>query len=216
MTIQKNDFIEISFTGKIPTTNEIFDTNILEDAKSAGFKTENIKPVTVSVGQKMLPIGFDEDLVGKEPGKTYSVKLSPEKAFGKRNKELVRMIPTKYFHEQQINPERGMQLALDGQLVKVLSSDRGRTLIDFNNPLAGKEVEYSYKINKLVESLEEKIDAMQEFLFKQIFPHEIKDKTLTLTIPKEAEQFVKMFAEKFEEIFGLKLETKIEEKKAKK
>lgn len=211
--INKNDFIEISFTGRIPTTNEIFDTNIESDAKSAGFKTEDIKPLIISVGQKMLPPGFDKDLEGKEVGKDYSVKIKPEEAFGKRSKEMVRMIPTKYFHEQQINPVRGMQLALDGQLVKVLSSDRGRTLVDFNNPLAGKEVEYSYKINKLIEKLEEKIDAIQEFLFRTKFPFEIKDKSIIFAIPKEAEQFVKIFAKKFEELFNLKLETKLEEKK---
>jgi FKBP-type peptidyl-prolyl cis-trans isomerase 2 len=213
MTIQKNDFIEVDFTGKIPTTDEIFDTTIPQDAENAGLKTKGIKPIQIAVGQKMLPIGFDEDLIGKEPEKEYTIKLSPEKAFGKRNREMIKMIPTKHFHEQQINPIRGMQLNLDGQIVKVLSSDRGRTLIDFNNPLAGKEIEYKYKINKILENLEDKINALQEFFFKQKFPLEIKDKTLTLTIPKEAEQFVKMFTGQFQELFNLKLETKIQEKK---
>jgi FKBP-type peptidyl-prolyl cis-trans isomerase 2 len=213
--INKNDFIEISFTGKITNTDEIFDTNIEADAKAAGFKTEGIKPLVLSVGHKMLPTGFDNDLEGKEEGKDYTLDLTPEKAFGKRNPQLVRMIPTKYFHEQKITPERGMQLNLDGQLVKVLSSDRGRTLVDFNNPLAGKPVTYTYKINKIVVDQKEKIIALQDFLFKQIFDYEIKDKTVTFTVPKEAEQFIKMFSQKFEEILGLKVETKVEKEKEK-
>ena len=208
MPIQKNDFIEISFTGKIANTSEIFDTNILEDAKSAGFKTTNIKPFILSVGHKMLPAGFDNDLIGKEVEKNYKVTLNPKEAFGERNSQLVRMIPAKHFHEQKISPVRGMQISLDGQLVKVLSSDGGRTLVDFNNPLAGKKVTYIYKINKIITDQRQKINALQEFLFRQTFDFEIHDKTITFIVPKQAEQFIKMFSPKFEEILALKIETK--------
>jgi FKBP-type peptidyl-prolyl cis-trans isomerase 2 len=214
MTIQKNDFIEISFTGKITNTDEIFDTNIEADALAAGFKTEGIKPFIFSVGHKMLPKGFEDDIIGKEIEKNYEVNLTPNQAFGKRNSNLVRMIPSKYFHEQQITPVKGMQLNLDGQLVKVLSSDRGRTLVDFNNPLSGKPITYTYKINKIITEEKEKIIALQEFFFHQIFDYEIKDKTITFKVPKEAEQFIKIFSSKFEEILGLKIGTKpLEEKK---
>ncbi len=212
--IKKNDFIEINFTGKISNTDEIFDTTIESDAKNAGFKTEGIKPQIISVGHEMLPKGFDKDLAGKEVGKEYELNLKPEEAFGARNKDLVRMIPTKHFHEQKISPERGMQLNLDGQIVKVLSSDRGRTLTDFNNPLAGKPVTYTYKINKKIEDQKEKIIAIQDFLFRQVFDYEVKDKTITFKVPKEAEQFIKMLSPKFEDILGLKIETEaIQEKK---
>ena len=214
MAINKNDFIEIEFTGKITGTDEIFDTTIKADAKNAGFKTEGIKPQILSVGHEMLPKGFDKDLAGKEEGKSYELNLTPEEAFGKRNPQMVRMIPTKHFHEQKITPERGMQLNLDGQLVKVLSSDRGRTLVDFNNPLAGKPVTYTYKINKTITDQKEKIIALQDFLFRQIFDYEVKDKTIIFAVPKEAEQFIKMLSPKFEEILGLKVDTKtIAEKK---
>ena len=207
MTINKNDFIEIDFTGKIKGTNEIFDTTIEAEAKAQGFKTEGIKPSIISVGHKMLPEGFDKDLIGKEENKSYELNLKPEEAFGKRNPQMVRMIPTKHFHEQKIAPQKGMKLNLDGQIVKVLSSDKGRTLVDFNNPLAGKEIEYTYKINKTIIDQKEKIIALQDFLFRQVFDYEVKDKIITFKIPKEAEQFIKMLSPKFEEILDLKIKT---------
>lgn len=213
MAIKKNDFIEVEFTGNITGTDEIFDTNIEADAKKSGMDLKNIKPFVLSVGHKMLPTGFDNDLIGKEAGKEYKVDIQPKDAFGKRNPQMVRMIPTKYFIEQKINPVRGMQLALDGQLVKILSSDRGRTLVDFNNPLAGKPVTYTYKINKIVEDQKEKINAMQEFLFRRNFDFDIKDKTVTFKVEKQFEPFVKMFAPKFEEILQLKVETEVIEPK---
>ncbi len=209
MTIKKSDFIEIDFTGKITGTDEIFDTTVESEAKAQGFKTEGIKPQVLSVGHAMLPKGFDEDIEGKEVGKDYKLNLKPEEAFGKRNKELVRMIPTKHFHEQKIAPERGMQLNLDGQIVKVLSSDRGRTLVDFNNPLSGKPVTYTYKISKKLEDQKEKITAMQDFFFRHIFDYEIKEKEITFKVPKEAEQFVKMLAPKFKEIMDLDVKTEV-------
>jgi len=209
MALKKNDFIKIEFTGRITDTGEVFDTNIKEDAEKAKLEIKDIKPFTLAIGHKMLPEGFDNDLIGKEAEKSYTVEIEPEQAFGKRNPQMVRMIPTKLFHEQKIDPQRGMQLALDGQLVKILSSDRGRTLVDFNNPLSGKKVTYKYNIKKLVTEENEKIDALQEFLFKKKFEFTKKDKTIILKVPKELEPFTKMFAPKFEEILGLKVEPKV-------
>ncbi len=218
MAIKKNDFIEIEFTGKIKGTDEIFDTNIKVDAPTTNDQrpTTELKPFILSVGHKMLPNGFDADLEGKDTEKSYTLDLKPEDAFGKRDPQMVRMIPTKHFHEQKINPERGMKLALDGQLVKILSSDRGRTLVDFNNPLAGKPVTYTYKINKIVTDQKEKINALQDFLFRKTFEFEIKDKTVIFKIEKQFEPFVKMFAPKFEEILDLKIESEIIKAKEKK
>ena len=214
--IKKNDFIEIEFTGKISSTDEIFDTNIEIDAKKAKLDIKNIKPFILSVGHEMLPKGFDNDLIGKEIGKSYVIDIKPEDAFGKRNPQMVRMIPTKLFHEQKIDPVRGMQITLDGQLVKILSSDRGRTLVDFNNPLAGKEVSYSYKINKIITDQKEKIDAMQEFLLRKTFDFELKENKVIFKVEEQFEQFVKILAPKFEEVLNLKVESEIiKEKKDK-
>ncbi len=211
MAINKNDFIEIEFTGKISDTNEVFDTNIKADAESANLDLKNLKPFVLSVGHKMLPDGFDKDLVGKETDKYYTIEIVPEEAFGKRDPSLVKMIPAKLFHEQKINPVRGMQLNLDGQLVKILSSDRGRTLVDFNNPLAGKNVNYKYKINKIVTDDKEKVNALQDFLFRRTFDFDLKDKKIIFKVEKQFEPIVKMFEPKFKEILGFTVEV-VEEK----
>ena len=213
MALKKNDFIEIEFTGNITDTDEIFDTNIKADAEKAKMDLKDIKPFVLSIGHKMLPKGFDEDIEGRETSKSYTINLKPEDAFGKRNPQLVKMVPTRLFHEQKIDPQRGMQLSLDGQLVRILSSDRGRTLVDFNNPLAGKKITYKYKINKIITDEKEKIDALQEFLFKKKFEFDKNNKEITFKIEKQFEPFVKMFAPKFEEILGLKIESKIIEEK---
>ena len=210
MTIQKNDFINLEFTGVIKDTDEVFDTNVKKIAEENKFDTKNLKPFILSVGHKMLPEGFDEDLIGKDIGKDYTLEIAPEKAFGKRDKKLVKLVPTKLFLEQKIRPERGMQLSVDGQLVKILSVSAQRTLVDFNNPLAGKNLTYTYKILKKVEDNNEKVKALQEFLFRREFPFKIEDKNLTITASNEEEKkFIEMFKDKFKEILDLEIKVKI-------
>lgn len=201
MGIKKGDFVEIDFTGKLED-GSVFDTTIKDVAMDNKLKTENIKPFSLSVGFNMLPKGLDEDIIDKDVGKDYTVKITPEKAFGVRNKELVKMVPTKLFFEQNIRPERGMQLSLDGQIVKIMSVSGGRTLVDFNNPLAGKDITYEYRINKKIEDEEEKINSLQDFFFNKRFNVEQKDNKIILKLDEEFKQYFVLLKEKFQEILG--------------
>src|SRR3989344_8157684 len=142
--IQKNDFIDITFTGRIKD-GEIFDTNVKEDAEKIGLKF-NGKPLIICVGQGMVVSGFDNALEGKESGKDYSIELQPKDAFQERQSNLVKLIPIKIFREKKINPYPGMTLNIDNMLVRVISVSGGRVLVDFNNILAGKTVIYTFKI----------------------------------------------------------------------
>jgi FKBP-type peptidyl-prolyl cis-trans isomerase 2 len=215
MSLKKGDFIAVEFTGRVKENNDVFDTNIKKDADDAGLEVKDPKPFVLSIGNLMLPKGFDADLEGKEPGKSYTVDVKSEDAFGKRDKTLIKMIPTKLFHEQQINPERGMVLSLDDRLVKILSNSGGRTLVDFNTPLAGKDVVYSYKILNIVEKMEEKVNALQDFLFRRKFDFKEVDKKIVFEVEKGMAQYVEMFAPKFKEILGVEIGSKIVEKKKK-
>jgi FKBP-type peptidyl-prolyl cis-trans isomerase 2 len=214
--IKKNDFIEIEFTGKIKDSGEVFDTNIKEDAKKANFdlKEEQIKPIVIAIGQNMLVKGLDEKLEGKEIG-NYTIELNPDEAFGKRNPSLIRMLPLKAFMEQKIYPQKGMQLALDGMLVKIVSVTGGRVLVDFNNPLSGKVVIYEVKILKKVAKEDDKINSLQDFFFKKRFPFTIKDKKITFSLKKEEQAFTplaKFYEKPFKDTLGLEIETEMEKK----
>jgi FKBP-type peptidyl-prolyl cis-trans isomerase SlyD len=209
--VSKNDFVELEFTGKVKD-GEIFDTNIKADADKIGMK--EVFPLIIAVGKQMALKGLDKELEGKEIGKQYSYELTPEEAFGKRDKSMVRMIPLKVFIEQKIMPERGMQLSLDGMLVRVLSVSGGRVLVDFNNPLAGKQVVYSFSIKRKVEDIKEKVDAVQEFFFRRKFVFDIDGKTINFKVPEHAGSFITMFEKQFEDILGMKIKaTEVKEEK---
>jgi FKBP-type peptidyl-prolyl cis-trans isomerase SlyD len=205
MTLQKNDFIEIEFTGKAKG-GDIFDSNIKEDIEKSKLKLE-AKPFIFSLGQGMFLKGVDDFLIGKEIGE-YDVELQPEEAFGKRDPKLVQIIPMKIFHKQKINPFPGAVFNFDGKIARIISVSGGRVMTDFNNPIAGKIVNYKIKIKRKIEDKKEKVKSFINFLFKQDLDFEIKDKKLIIKTPKQFAQFVPMFKEKFKEMFDLELEVK--------
>jgi len=205
MVLQKKDFIEIEFTGKTKE-GEIFDSNIKEDLKKANLKVEP-KPFIFCLGEGMFLKSIEDFLIGKEI-KEYFLDLSPEKAFGKRNPALVQVFPAKTFREHKLNPIPGTMFSFDGKLAKVISASGGRVMVDFNNPLAGKEVNYKIKVIRKVEDINEKIKAFNEFLFRKNFDFEIKGQILVLKVEKEIIQFIELFKDKYKEALGLELEVK--------
>src|SRR3989344_2772337 len=194
---KKNEFVELEFLGRIKDTGEVFDTNIKKEAEKINLQLE-IKPLIVSISQGMLVKGFDKSLEDKEIGKEYKINLSPEEAFGTRNSQLIKIIPSRVFKEKNLNPVPGMMLNFDGMIAKIITISGGRVIVDFNNPLAGKELEYEFTIKKKIQDDKEKINALQDFFFKKRFSFSIKDKKITFE--KSAEPFIGIFKDKFKEI----------------
>ena len=207
MTLKKKDFIEIEFTGKIKD-GEIFDSNIKKDLEKLN---PNVKPKSFifSLGEGMFLKGIDDFLIGKNIGK-YTIELEPENAFGNRDAKLVQMVPMKIFKTQKVNPFPGAMFNFDGRVAKVLSVSGGRVMVDFNNPLAGKNIVYDLKILRKVDDINEKTKALIEFFTKkQDLKFKIKDKKLIIE-DKQFAQFLNLFKDKFKNILDLDLEVKEE------
>ncbi len=212
MKLEKNDFIEIEFTAKIKEGG-VFDSNIPEELKKLNpdYLPEQAKPFIFSLGQDMFLKGVDDFLIGKNPEKfpiEFKIELNPENGFGKRNSKLVQLMPIKVFHQQKLNPVPGVPFNFDGKIGKVLSVSGGRVIVDFNNPLAGKELIYEIKILRKINDLNEKIKSFIEFLFKKDISFKIENKKIVLETEKSMKSFAEMFKDKFKEIFDLDLEVK--------
>ncbi|MDD5012702.1 MAG: peptidylprolyl isomerase [Candidatus Nanoarchaeia archaeon] len=205
MALQKKDFIEIEFTGKIKD-GEIFDSNVKKDLEKLNPEADT-KPIIFSLGEGMFLKGIDDFLIGKEIGK-YEIELVPEKAFGPRLQQFIQMVPAKIFQGQNINPFPGAVFNFDGRIAKVLTVSGGRVIVDFNHPLAGKTVIYNINILRKIEDTNEKIKSLISFLFRRDFPFSVKDNKVTIEVEKTMSQFVEMFKEKFKDIIGMELEVK--------
>lgn len=203
MKISKNDFIELEFTGKTREGN-IFDTNINEEAKKIGIEIES-RPIVICIGQGMILPAIDEFLEGKELGK-YSLDLAPERAFGNRDKNLIKTIPLKVFLEKNINPEPGMVFQFDAVLGRVSAVSGGRVIVDFNNPLAGKEVIYELNAKRIIEDVNEKVNTLMSFFFGKKLDFTIENNKLKVKVEKKFSPLITFFKEKFKDILNLELE----------
>ena len=214
--IKKNDFIEIKYTGF--SNGEVFDSNIEEDLKKLNPKAK-LRKTVVMVGQGMLVPGLDKALEGKELGKEYETTISPKEGFGERKRELVKTIPLRIFTEKKVDPKPGMVLNMDNTLAKILAVSGARVIADFNNPLAGKELQYKFKVVRKIENEKEKTETILQLLFKFIPEFETKEKEVIVKGPKGLDQYINVVKDKFKELLGKELkfeELKKEEKEKKK
>jgi len=160
--IKHHDFVEVEYTGTIKEDNAIFDTTDEKVAKEHGSydKKADYSPVIVCIGEHNVLKSLDEKMIGKEAGKEYTFDLDPEEAFGRKDAKLIQMIPSSKFRQQKIQPVPGLQLNIDGMFGIVRTVSGGRCYVDFNHPLAGKNIVYKVKINRIVEDSKEKLNSL--------------------------------------------------------
>ena len=166
--IKKGDFVELEYTGALKEDGAIFDTTSEKKAKETGIyrKKKEFGPVIICVGEGEILKGLEEQLIGKEAGKEYTIELSPKNGFGKKDAKLIKMIPSNAFIKQNIDPQPGLQVNIDGVLGIIRRTGSGRCLVDFNHPLSGKDVVYKVKINRIVTDDKEKIESFLKLTFR--------------------------------------------------
>ena len=161
MKLKKHDFAEIDYTGKLED-GTVFDTTVEEAAKKASLQTENRKfsPVIICVGERHILEPLDDMILGKDAGESFSLKIDPEKAFGKKSAKLLQLVPMKVFRKEKIAPYPGLEVNVDNRYGIVRTVSGGRVIVDFNHPLSGREVNYEVKINRVVTDNLEKAKAV--------------------------------------------------------
>ncbi len=168
--MQKNDFVRISYIGKIKETGREFDKGVAPVVVGAGFVIK----------------GLDEVLAEMKVGEKRTVEIPPEKGFGVRDQKLIRLVPLSEFKKNNTKPYPGMLVAVDNMHGRVLSVNSGRVRIDFNNPLAGKFLIYEIEIKEKIETAEEKVKALVEFhtrIPSDKIKVKIQDKSLEIITP---------------------------------
>jgi FKBP-type peptidyl-prolyl cis-trans isomerase SlyD len=185
--VSKKDFVEIEYTGKIKEENIVFDTTDEKIAKENNLQSqEDYSPVVICVGQEQILKGLDNGIEGKDIGKEYDIDIKPEDAFGNKNAKLIQLIPTSKFKQQNIQPMPGMQLNIDGMVGTIKTVSGGRTLVDFNHPLAGKELLYKIKLNKKIIDDTEKLKGYLKLsLGMNDFEIKMDDGNAKITLKKE-------------------------------
>ena len=193
--IRHHDFVEIEYTGRLKEDNSVFDTTQENVTKEQGSydKKHGYGPVIICIGENNLLKSVEEQMVGKETGKEYSFEIGAEQAFGRKNASLLQLIPLSKFRQQKIQPVPGLQLNIDGVFGVVKTVSGGRCYVDFNHPLAGKDLIYEIKINRILDDDKEKINSLlKAHLDIRDAEIELKDGSAGISLknnlPKEAQE----------------------------
>lgn len=167
--VKKGDFVELEYTGTLKELGVVFDSTNEAVAKKEDIYNPKMAygPIEICVGEGQILAGLDEAVIGLEVGKEQDVTLPPEKAFGKKDGKLMKLVPTTVFRKQGINPVPGLQLNVDGMIGTIRTVSGGRTVVDFNHPFSGKEITYKIKINKFITDDAQKIKTMLSLALNQ-------------------------------------------------
>jgi len=192
-TVKEKDFVEVEYTAKLKETGSVFDTTNEAIAKEQGIAEEGMVfgPLGIRIGDGALIKVLEEKLIGKEIGKDLEIILTPEESFGKKSAKLLKIVPTSAFTKQKIRPIIGMQINIDNQLGTVKTVAGGRSIVDFNHPLSGKDIQYDIKITRIITDDAEKIKnfvALQLNLKPEFFDVKIEEEKATISIQKELSQ----------------------------
>jgi len=189
MPFKDGDFVRINYVGRIKETGEIFDLTLEDVAKKNGLYTPEFKyrPVPVIIGAKFVLPALEEEIKKMKIGEKKKIVLPPEKAFGVRSPSYIKLIPVSQFKKQGLEPYPGMEVTINNLRGRVLSVAGGRVKVDFNHPLAGKEIEYEVEVVEKINERAEQVKAIVDY-FLALEPKDvdvaIDKKTASITFKK--------------------------------
>lgn len=192
MPIEKGDFVLVDYVGKVKETGDVFDTTNEEVAKEKKLSKEGeiYEPKLVVVGEGWVLKALDDGLLNLEVKKKDTIEIPPEKAFGPRDPEKVRLVPLRRLTARGISPKIGMRVEFDKKLATIRTMGSGRVQLDFNPPLAGKTLVYEVTVKKKLATKTEKIAALIHRRVPTVdvekFDFKVTKTSIAVDIPDEA------------------------------
>ncbi len=124
--------------------------------------SENDEPIQFIQGEGHIVPGLENALYGMAVGDTKAITVSPEDGYGEEDPEAVADIPRGEF-PPQIPLEPGIELQLkndDGEILDAFIETVNEDMVqlNFNHPLAGKELQFAVKILELRRATAEELD----------------------------------------------------------
>ena len=170
MPFDKGSLILLDYTARIKDNGEIFETTIEEDAKKSNLydPTRKYEPRLISIGEGWVLKGLDESLADTNVGDKRSIEIPPDKGFGERDTNKVRMIPQRKLGEKANEIKVGDVVELDDRTGVIRYIGSGRVQIDYNHRLASRTLVYDVNVVKKIESNDDKI----KYLIKRRLPIE--------------------------------------------
>ena len=200
--INTKDIIEMELILKDANTKEILDTTNKDVAKENDLNLKKeYKPLSYVFGTGELLKGVEENIKDLEIGKTKTFTLKKDDAFKDKDPSKVELISLNEFKKEQVKPAIGLFVNVGNRSGKIVSISGGRVKVDFNPIFAGRDLEYTITLNKIVSKDSEKLPLLLEkafyFMPKDKLKLNVHEKELELEmplgIPQEIDYFKQLF-----------------------
>lgn len=122
-------------------------------------------PMVCVVGAGNLISGFEDSLLEAEADKDVSIVIPPADAYGEKDPDQIETISIDKLLRHVRDPKSlyiGGPVTVEGRQGILSYLAAGRARIDYNHPMAGRSLKYDYKIIKVVEGKEERVEALLE------------------------------------------------------
>lgn len=235
MALKDGDVIAFDYDLFVEGKHEVFDTTLKETAEKAGLLDPNAfyAPMTYVLGSGRLIKGLEDALRDLEIGKTKTIELESDQAYGPRDPKLIETLPIQEFKRNKVDPEVGLVITFKQRRGIVTNVGGGRIRVDFNHALAGKKLRYVVTLRTLAKTTEEKVRGVIQMVFptQLTWDVQIEKDTVTIEVPdplrfdqnflvakirivSELRKAAPLETVKFVEVFPLMREKEEEEKAA--
>jgi len=149
MEVKPNRVVVFHYTVKDKETGEIYDSSY-----------QRGEPLKVLIGANQIIPGLEKRLIGLKKGDTAVIEVPAEEAYGAKDPNLVQTLPRHYF--EGIELKKGLQLQMqtpEGEVIplRVVDFDDQKVTVDFNHPLAGRDLVFEVKIEDVREATPEEL-----------------------------------------------------------
>ena len=193
--------------------DELFDTTHEEIAVENDIfdKDQRYGPMPMIIGAGRVVKGFEKGLAEAKVEDEKDIVFGGEDGFGKRDPKLVETISIREFRKKRIEPQIGMETDIRRKRGTIIAVTAGRVIVDFNNPLAGKELKYHFKIVEKIEDVEKKVGAIIQMYYKSYegFKISLDGDFVNVEIPEICKSAQQWFLVKFGVVTDLKDYAKI-------
>ena len=144
LDIGPNCKVELHFSLKLADTGELVDS------------TFEKKPAELMIGDGNLPAAFEAVIHGMKAGERKIERIEPKDGFGQYNPSNVQRIPKDQF-DPSVELSEGLVVSFQDKAKSelpgvVATIDDTMVTVDFNHPLAGRDLEFEVEILSVVPS----------------------------------------------------------------
>lgn len=130
----------------------------LEDGTIFSSTYEEDEPFEFTIGEESVLPSFQNAVIGMNKGETKTISVPPEDGYGEHKKEFVlKMERDQAPPDLELEVGKRLQIRLnDGttRVVTVMAITEDSVILDANDPLAGKTLQFEIELVQIVQSEE--------------------------------------------------------------